>query len=145
MNIASIKTEEGKQLQFLMTSLLTAVGSALVYSSWPSGRRLQTLDEFHARAKREIFDKTGGIRIDNLAAEELFGLGFMPFDNRRDLMLLPLWISPYVHPDTVITDIYGVTSTFSEAKDVVHVIAGCFPYGILVNHRIEHQPETIES
>lgn len=100
-----------EDLRHLQAVLLTRMAELQSYAqSWGS--------EFSFKYIQEIPKAYQSFRFDpnQLTLDEMTSLGFRRWDE-SGLQLIPLWLFPYIKPGSVITDIFGDTSTFSGRED----------------------------
>ena len=100
-----------EDLRHLQNVLLNRMAELQNYAqSWGS--------EFSFKYIQEIPKAYQSFRFDpnQLTLDEMSSLGFRRWDE-SGLQLIPLWLFPYIQPGSVITDIFGITSTFSGRED----------------------------
>lgn len=100
-----------ENLRHLQNVLLNRMAELQSYAkSWGS--------EFSFKYIQEIPKAYQSFRFDpnQLTLDEMTSLGFRKWDE-SGLQLIPLWLFPYIQPGSVITDIFGITSTFSGRED----------------------------
>lgn len=100
-----------EDLRHLQNVLLNRMAELQSYAkSWGS--------EFSFKYIQEIPKAYQSFRFDpnQLTLDEMTSLGFRKWDE-SGLQLIPLWLFPYIQPGSVITDIFGITSTFSGRED----------------------------
>ena len=100
-----------EDLRHLQNVLLNRMAELQNYAqSWGS--------EFAFKYIQEIPKAYQSFRFDpnQLTLDEMTSLGFRKWDE-SGLQLIPLWLFPYIQPGSVITDIFGITSTFSGKED----------------------------
>ena len=131
LSIGAITAEETKMTEYeklrtIRASILAPIGGVLVYSK---SKDRNPMDSVH-EVVRDI--KNRGIQVDpsKCDRDQLFELGFRPYQQDTTLLLLPLWVYPFMHPKASVTDIYGAVGNFEDAAQIVDVLQGCLPYGV---------------
>ena len=100
-----------EDLRHLQNVLLNRMAELQSYAkSWGSEFSFKYIQEIPKGYQDFKFDP------NQLTLDEMTSLGFRKWDE-SGLQLIPLWLFPYIQPGSVITDIFGDTSTFSGKED----------------------------
>lgn len=113
-----------EDLRHLQSVLLTRMAELQNYAqSWGS--------EFAFKYIQEIPEAYQSFRFDpnQLTLNEMTSLGFRKWDE-SGLQLIPLWLFPYIQPGSVITNIFGITTTFSGNEDKDNRL-GLLSFGVI--------------
>jgi len=100
-------------------------------------------DEFSTKYLKElpedIYSLKNGIeyfnlKLDDLTKQEMIELGFCTVQEKPDLMLIPLWLFPFLDKNIETESIDGVK--FSKKSDLdLDNRFGCLPHGIISKNR----------
>lgn len=119
------------KLLTIRSALMCATGAMLVYRNPPNGKqRTESLDNTE-KLLLESLEATGKVKLDLITLWDLSQLGFRPYRFERSLLLLPLWVYPFIDDEQWVVDIYGKGGTFREAKHAVDALDGLLPYGVI--------------
>ena len=91
-------------------------------------------DDFCARQIREIpeklIPKLGTVNIEDLTKEQMEDLGFGKWSEENPMMLIPLWLFPFLPEDIEAGCIDGEKRVFKKSDMDTDNRYGCLAYGI---------------
>jgi hypothetical protein len=110
-----------------------AINGFIYRKNWSNEFRIKEIDSIPDTLKRweENNDTTyTELQPSDLTVDEMKELGFMRWSENSDMMLIPLWIYPFLADVLTTTDINGVTSTLNKSDIDTDHRCGCLAYGI---------------
>jgi len=112
-------------------TLLRAVAESTMYESWDDNYKLKNILEVpEIISKWE--EKYGSFKIDpnEMSKEELEKLEFSEWDEASNLMLIPIWLYPYLADNLKTTTIDGSKHTTKSEINNDHRF-GSLAYGVI--------------
>lgn len=102
------------------------ISSAMVhyYVNWKNETKIEEIDNsFNLKHDGKKFQ----FNPNDLTKEELIEVGFRLWDDETNLMLVPLYLHPYIYPNLVCESINGNERLISDVD--LDVRFGCIAYG----------------
>lgn len=106
--------------------IMNTTAEVMNYISWGSEysyKRIMELPEkIKGKGDFKFIDPT------ELTLDEMKELGFNRWSSDNPIMLIPLWLMPFIDPKVEVTDIEGEKSLFKDADNDNRY--GCLAYGV---------------
>lgn len=109
-------------------NLITIASAVMVYS-WDEDFALQQIRELPDRIK--TYPWFSPIDPNDLTHDQMVRLGFRRFDEENGLMLIPLWLFPFLPPTLHCSTITGRTTTFNTCDLDTDTRFGMLAYGVI--------------
>ena len=127
-----------EKCQTIRRILINRTAEVMAYSSWPdkfAAKEIRNLPEDIKEMKggKKLF----GILPAELTHEEMVSLGFRRWSDESDMMLIPLWLFPFLADVFEAGCIDGETRIFKKADMDNDNRGGCLAYGVM--------PQTVAS
>jgi hypothetical protein len=117
------------ELQNLKSSIANLAAEAYQYSSWtPEFSRNNIVDTMYTYTEKY----TTNLDFNQVELEDL---GFQVWDEESNLMLIPLWLLPFISNGVELTSISGDTATVGTDDIDNDVRFGCIAFGVYANDR----------
>lgn len=105
-----------KKAKAIRESLLTRAGEAMSYS-WSNDFKIENLNDIHKSLTRWE-EEYGSFKINpqDLSVGEMKELGFGRWSEESEVMLIPIWLLPFLCEEFEITSISG--SKYSKLSEI---------------------------
>lgn len=122
-----------KELLSCFTWLANTLSQGNTYKNWNDEFVREEMDSAFKRFY-EAIEKDNLIDFNNLTQEEARALRFCKWDDKSNLMLIPLYMLPLIPKGTELTDI-GNNKVIYEGPDSIDtdIRFGCLAYGIVID------------
>lgn len=130
-------SEAFKQLSTLRMAMLNTLGTNWDRPEWPEEYKQKRLADLEKKAARQDDEKgcfyPGGVNLDQLDAEELTMLGFLPWSQEYPGMrLIPIWVMPALPPRGTVYTIEGCRLDYSPDAPLDNEVRfGMLAYGVM--------------
>lgn len=120
-----------EKCEAIKNAILRAVGEAMAYDNWSDEFKLKNIAETPEIVSKWE-DKYGSFKIDpsQMTTEELKKLGFGKWDEENEMMLIPIWLYPYLAEKLDTISISGSKHTTKAEIDTDHRF-GNLAYGVI--------------
>lgn len=106
--------------------IMNTTAEVMNYPSWGSEYSYTRITELPEKIKSKVGFKF--IDPNELTLDEMKELGFNRWESDNPIMLIPLWLMPFITPELEVTDIIGEKSVFKDADNDNRF--GCLAYGV---------------
>ena len=119
-----------EKAKVIRTSLLTRCGEAMNYS-WSNDYKIENLNNIHESIEHwEKEEGTFKINPQDLTLEEMKELGFGKWSDEDKIMLIPIWLFPFLCEEFESISIGGTKHSKLSELDTDHRF-GCLAYGVI--------------
>ena len=119
-----------EKAKVIRTSLLTRCGEAMNYS-WSNDYKIENLNNIHESIEHwEKEEGTFKINPQDLTLEEMKELGFGKWSDEDKIMLIPIWLFPFLCEEFESVSIGGTKHSKLSELDTDHRF-GCLAYGVI--------------
>ncbi len=138
--------EKFKSIRNLITKI--AMEGYVYKEHWGNEFRIKEIDSIPTILKKWEKDENTtftSLQPSDLTIDEMKELGFCRWDENSPIMLIPLWIYPFLADVLTTTDINGVTSTLKKSEIDTDERFGCLAYGIMPSKNKINMSTTLKS
>lgn len=112
--------------------LLNRAASVMVYRMWDSVFAQEEIMNFPETLREQVKGKEFfDIDPSDLTRSEMVDLGFGSWSDETEMMLIPLWLFPFMADGLEVEDIFGETFIFNKADADTDNRFGCLSYGVV--------------
>jgi hypothetical protein len=112
--------EKCKQIRRM---LVNRAAEVMAYKNWKDDFVIRQIRDF----PQEFFD----IQPSDLTEAEMRDLGFLKWSSDTSLMLIPLWLFPFIADEMEVEGIDGERKIMKKSKMDMDNRFGCIAYGVL--------------
>lgn len=113
--------------KYIRKRFTLAASDACMYTNWPDEFKLQSVLQVPDDIKNA--DGYRPVNVTDLSEQEMEELGFGLWDEESKLMLVPVWLLPFLDPDVLLTSISGDTASPVDVDNDQRF--GCLAYGVV--------------
>lgn len=106
--------------------IMNTTAEVMNYTSWGSEFAYKQITDLPTKIKGKVDFKF--IDPTDLTLDEMKELGFNRWSSDNPIMLIPLWLMPFIDPEIEVTDIEGEKSVFKDADNDNRF--GCLAFGV---------------